>query len=104
MLRFLSVSSSHYAEEDFISLLPRFLGSGLAAVSLSISAMMVVFCATIFIVFKDGMQWIPILVTVMAYFISFMFLEKVLIIIEDIVRFSNNNRSSLFKSSGEESF
>ncbi|XP_031282110.1 uncharacterized protein LOC116140654 [Pistacia vera] len=104
ILRFLSVISSRYAEEDFISPLPLFLGSGLAALSLSISAMMEVFCATMFIVFKDGMLWIPIPVTVMAYFMSFMFLEKVLTIIEDVVRFSNNNRSSLFKSSAEEPF
>ncbi|KAJ0082240.1 hypothetical protein Patl1_12372 [Pistacia atlantica] len=73
MIRFLSVIAFPYSEEDFISLLPRFLGSGLGALSFSISAMMVVFCATMFIVFKDGMLWIPILVMVMAYFTILIF-------------------------------
>ncbi|KAJ0080908.1 hypothetical protein Patl1_12352 [Pistacia atlantica] len=36
------------------------LTSDIISLSLSISAMMEVFCATMFIVFKGGMLWIPI--------------------------------------------
>ncbi|XP_031263277.1 ankyrin repeat-containing protein NPR4-like [Pistacia vera] len=59
---FLSILTSRYAEEDFLESLPRKLPVGLGTLLLSIAAMMVVFCAAIFILFKDGLVWIPILV------------------------------------------
>ncbi|XP_031281764.1 protein ACCELERATED CELL DEATH 6-like isoform X2 [Pistacia vera] len=54
----LSILTSHYAEEDFLKPLPRKLLVGLGTLLLSIAAMMVAFCAAVFILFKDGVLYL----------------------------------------------
>ncbi|XP_044496118.1 ankyrin repeat-containing protein NPR4-like isoform X2 [Mangifera indica] len=69
IVRFISAFSSQYEEADFDSDLSPVL-NGLESLFLSVVFMMVGFCANMFIVFKDGMLWIPILITAMTAFAS----------------------------------
>ncbi|KAJ0025094.1 hypothetical protein Pint_07052 [Pistacia integerrima] len=87
---FLSILTSRYAEEDFLESLPRKLLVGLGTLLLSIAAMTVVFCAAIFILFKDGLVWIPILVATIGS------LPVIFFIIQHVWR-STNVSSSIFK-------
>ncbi|XP_044497018.1 ankyrin repeat-containing protein NPR4-like isoform X2 [Mangifera indica] len=96
ILAFLSILTSRYAEEDFLSQLPKKLVAGLATLLLSITAMMVVFCATIFIVFKDGVLWVPILVTVIASIPVFLFTKQQWHLLFDVAQ-STYVSSSLFE-------
>ncbi|XP_031264848.1 ankyrin repeat-containing protein NPR4-like [Pistacia vera] len=65
ILTILSIYTTRYTDEDFV-MLPRNLVVGLSTLFLSIAAVMVVFCATIFIVFKDGKIWVPTLASMIA--------------------------------------
>ncbi|XP_031262321.1 ankyrin repeat-containing protein ITN1-like isoform X3 [Pistacia vera] len=76
ILTFLSILTSRYAEEDFLLALPTKLIVGLSTLLLSIVAMMVVFCTTIFIVFEDGNIWVPIFVTVISSLPAILFTEQ----------------------------
>ncbi|XP_031247682.1 ankyrin repeat-containing protein ITN1-like isoform X1 [Pistacia vera] len=96
ILTFLSILTSRYAEEDFLSQLPKKLVAGFATLLLSIAAMMVVFCATIFIVFKDGVLWVPILVIVIASIPVLLFTKQQWCLLFDVVR-STYVSSSLFQ-------
>ncbi|XP_031282088.1 ankyrin repeat-containing protein At5g02620-like [Pistacia vera] len=96
ILTFLSILTSRYAEEDFLSQLPKKLVAGLTTLLLSIAAMMVVFCATIFIVFKDGVLWVPILVTVITSIPVLLFTKQQWRLLFDVVR-STYVSSSLFQ-------
>ncbi|XP_044496051.1 uncharacterized protein LOC123218612 isoform X1 [Mangifera indica] len=88
IVRLISVFSYPYEDTDFNSRLFPDLNSGLALLFYSVEFMMAGFCANMFIVFKDGMPWIPILITVMAAFTSFIIWNKFTIAIGDCVRFS----------------
>ncbi|KAJ4721660.1 Ankyrin repeat family protein [Melia azedarach] len=76
ILSFLSILTSNYEEEDFISVLPKNLAVGIASLFLSIASMMVVFCATSFIVFKGGTLSIPIIITLLASLPVVFFIRK----------------------------
>ncbi|XP_044497496.1 uncharacterized protein LOC123219552 [Mangifera indica] len=75
VLMFLTVISSRYEEADFGRLMYD-LGGGLNLLILAVQAVMVMFCATMFLLFNDGLLWVPILVTTMAVLTSFRSLEK----------------------------
>ncbi|XP_059657255.1 ankyrin repeat-containing protein ITN1-like isoform X4 [Cornus florida] len=60
ILMFLSILTSRYAEEDFLDSLPNRLVMGLATLFISIATMMISFCATLFIVLSQGLDWIGI--------------------------------------------
>ncbi|KAJ0081294.1 hypothetical protein Patl1_12360 [Pistacia atlantica] len=61
LLIFLAIHTSRYAKKDFLLELPKKLVLGLLTLLLSIAAMMLVFCTTIFIVFKVEKIWVRIL-------------------------------------------
>ncbi|XP_031250983.1 ankyrin repeat-containing protein NPR4-like [Pistacia vera] len=84
VLKFLSVIYSRYEEEDFILHLLYDLKVGLSLFVSSVGAMMVVFCATMFIVFQHGMLWVPVLITTMAVFACFVYCERLLRAIVDV--------------------
>ncbi|XP_031269173.1 uncharacterized protein LOC116127680 isoform X2 [Pistacia vera] len=65
---FLAVISSRCEEADFLSRVPCNLALGLHLLLLSVKAVMVAFSATVFIVFKDGLLWTPVLLTIMVIF------------------------------------
>ncbi|KAJ0081976.1 hypothetical protein Patl1_11350 [Pistacia atlantica] len=100
ILTFLSILTSRYAEEDFLLVLPKKLIVGLATLLLSIAAMTVVFCATIFIVFKDGKMWVPILVTAIASLPVILFTKQQRRLLFDVA-LSTYKISQLFDDEGK---
>ncbi|XP_044510168.1 uncharacterized protein LOC123228783 [Mangifera indica] len=96
ILTFLSILTSRYAEEDFLEPLPRKLIVGLSTLWLSIAAMMIVFCAAIFILFKDGVLWIPILVTAIGSLPIIFFIKQQVWLFIDVLC-STYTSSSIFK-------
>ncbi|KAJ0017933.1 hypothetical protein Pint_12276 [Pistacia integerrima] len=65
VLTLLSIYTARYTDDDFL-VLHRHLVVGLSTLLISIAAVMVVFSGTIFIVFKDGKIWVPILASAIA--------------------------------------
>ncbi|KAL8249578.1 hypothetical protein R6Q59_006446 [Mikania micrantha] len=66
ILTFLSLLTSRYAEHDFMESLPRKLMLGLVSLFLSITAMMVTFSVSFFILYHKEMKWVPMLISVSA--------------------------------------
>ncbi|KAL7613390.1 hypothetical protein Lser_V15G07130 [Lactuca serriola] len=66
ILTFLSILTSGYAEYDFLESLPRKLMLGLSTLYLSITTMMIAFSVTFFVLYKNDLKWIPIIVTMIA--------------------------------------
>ncbi|KAJ0018612.1 hypothetical protein Pint_12288 [Pistacia integerrima] len=109
ILTFLSILTGRYADEDFRYVLPRQLVVGLLTLFFSIAAMMVVFCTTIFIVYKDGKIWIPILVTGFASFPVILFTLQQWNLLYDVARATfklsflfKTNKNSLFGDDDDE--
>ncbi|KAL9149783.1 hypothetical protein ABFS82_12G128100 [Erythranthe guttata] len=77
LLMFLSILTSRYAEEDFLSNLPKRLIIGLGTLFLSITFMMVAFSATLYLVFGRKNAWVLIPVAALACLpvTSFVFLQ-----------------------------
>ncbi|KAJ9553634.1 hypothetical protein OSB04_017679, partial [Centaurea solstitialis] len=63
LLVFLSILTSRHGQHDFMYSLPRKLMIGLAALFISVAAMMVTFSASFFVLYHKGLKWIPILIT-----------------------------------------
>ncbi|XP_031275015.1 ankyrin repeat-containing protein NPR4-like [Pistacia vera] len=89
---FLSVISSRCEEADFFWRLTTDLGVGINLLLYSVEAMGVVFSATMFIVFKDGWLWVPVLLTVMAVFTMLMYVSKTWTVTEEVRHSVNKNR------------
>ncbi|KAK6152013.1 hypothetical protein DH2020_014648 [Rehmannia glutinosa] len=66
LLMFLSILTSHYAEEDFLYALPKRLSIGLVMLFVSISFMMAAFSATLYLIFGQKQAWILIPVAALA--------------------------------------
>ncbi|XP_076953394.1 uncharacterized protein LOC143627465 [Bidens hawaiensis] len=66
ILVFLYILTSRYAEEDFLESLPKKLMRGLAALFLSITAMMVAFSVSFFALYHNELIWVPIIITAFA--------------------------------------
>ncbi|KAM0014863.1 putative PGG domain, ankyrin repeat-containing domain superfamily [Helianthus debilis subsp. tardiflorus] len=64
ILMFLYILTSRYAEEDFLESLPKKLMRGLAALFLSVVAMMVAFSASFFVLYHNKLIWVPYVITV----------------------------------------
>ena len=65
ILIFLGILTSRYAEDDFLKSLPTKLIIGLSTLFISIAAMLVAFCAALYVML-DGKAWIVIPVTLLA--------------------------------------
>ncbi|XP_062104572.1 uncharacterized protein LOC133815786 isoform X2 [Humulus lupulus] len=63
ILMFLSILTSRYAESDFLRSLPKRLIIGLTSLFVSMATMTVAFCTAVFIAYRQGSMWIPILIT-----------------------------------------
>ncbi|XP_019168644.1 PREDICTED: ankyrin repeat-containing protein NPR4-like isoform X2 [Ipomoea nil] len=66
ILMFLSILTSRYAEEDFVSTLPKRLVFGLATLFLSITAMLVAFGSSFSIVLRRQLAWVVLPVELVA--------------------------------------
>ncbi|KAL5773578.1 hypothetical protein ACOSQ2_013502 [Xanthoceras sorbifolium] len=86
IITFLSILTSRYAVEDFLWLLPTKLVLGISTLCVSIAAMMVVFCVTLFILFNEGMRELAVLATALASIPVFLFLWQQYRLIFDVVR------------------
>ncbi|XP_035838671.1 uncharacterized protein LOC110907179 [Helianthus annuus] len=66
ILMFLSILTSRYAERDFLESLPTKLMLGLATLFLSIMTMTVAFSVSFFVLYRKGLLWMPIIISVFA--------------------------------------
>ncbi|KAL9411955.1 hypothetical protein AB3S75_045539 [Citrus x aurantiifolia] len=108
IVNFLSIVAPRYAEEDFLHLLPRKLLVGFATLFVAIAAMMVVFSATSYIVFKDGSLWIAILAIVISSMPVILFVKQHFLFFYDVLRSTyashyliRKGKTSLFYKAGE---
>ncbi|KAL9409357.1 hypothetical protein AB3S75_047698 [Citrus x aurantiifolia] len=86
MVIFLSILAPRYAEEGFLKLLSRKLLFGLATLFIAIAAMMLVFSATNFIVFRDGSIWIANLAIVVSSMPVILFINQHFRLFDDVLR------------------
>ncbi|MFS7927990.1 putative PGG domain, ankyrin repeat-containing domain superfamily [Helianthus anomalus] len=96
ILTFLSILTSRYAESDFVASLPKKLMLGISTLFLSITAMMITFSVSFFILYHNEMEWIPIFLSVFAVMpvLLYVFLQRHLLI--DVLR-STYGSKYLFK-------
>ncbi|KAJ0670701.1 putative PGG domain-containing protein [Helianthus annuus] len=73
ILTFLSILTSRYAERDFVESLPTKLMVGISTLFLSITAMMITFGVSFFVLYHKKMKWIPILISACAVVPAFLF-------------------------------
>ncbi|KAF5790994.1 putative ankyrin repeat-containing domain, PGG domain, ankyrin repeat-containing domain superfamily [Helianthus annuus] len=66
ILMFLSILTSRYAERDFLQSLPQKLMLGLATLFLSITTMTIAFSVSFFVLYKNGLVWMPIVISLFA--------------------------------------
>ncbi|KAL4578067.1 hypothetical protein LXL04_014182 [Taraxacum kok-saghyz] len=66
VLMFLSVLPARYAERDFLESLPKKLMFGLGTLTLSITAMLIAFSISFYVLYYRGLKWIPVLITCFA--------------------------------------
>ncbi|GKA63461.1 ankyrin repeat-containing protein [Tanacetum coccineum] len=66
LLVFLGVLTSRHDQCDFIYSLPRKLMIGLLALFISVAAMMVTFSSSFFVLYNQGLKWVPILIATCA--------------------------------------
>ncbi|GJW76847.1 ankyrin repeat-containing protein [Tanacetum coccineum] len=66
LLVFLSILTSRHAQRDFMYSLPKKLTIGLVTLFISVAAMMVTFSASFFVLYRNGLRWVPILIATFA--------------------------------------
>lgn len=68
LLMFLSILTAHYAEEDFLRILPERIILGLAYLFFSIVTTMIAFGAALDLLVRDRLKWVAVPVALLAYF------------------------------------
>ncbi|GKB56079.1 ankyrin repeat-containing protein [Tanacetum coccineum] len=66
LLVFLSIITSHHNQRDFMYSLPRKLMIGLLTLFISVASMMVTFATSFFVIYRNRMSWVPILMSIFA--------------------------------------
>ncbi|KAD2804954.1 hypothetical protein E3N88_38331 [Mikania micrantha] len=66
LLVFLSVLTSQHDQRDFIYSLPRKLIMGLLTLFISVATLMVAFSASFYVLYHNGLKWVPILMAAFA--------------------------------------
>lgn len=64
---FLSIFLSPYAAADFLELLPKKLMRGLITLFYSITAMLVCFSVSFFLLYQERMIWVPIIISILTF-------------------------------------
>ncbi|GKE21832.1 ankyrin repeat-containing domain, PGG domain protein, partial [Tanacetum coccineum] len=95
---FLSILTSRYAERDFLESIPNKLMAGLATLFISIATMTLAFSVSFFVLYQQGVLWIPILIAVFAVLpvILYLFLQYGLFF--DIIRSTPVSTQSTYLS------
>ncbi|KAI3781499.1 hypothetical protein L2E82_11515 [Cichorium intybus] len=73
ILMFLSILTSRYAERDFLESLPKKLMLGLTMLFLSITSMTIAFSVSFFVLYHEGLIWMPIVISLLAVMPVFLF-------------------------------
>nr|GFB86094.1 ankyrin repeat-containing domain, PGG domain protein [Tanacetum cinerariifolium] len=66
LLVLLSILTSRHDQHEFMNLLPKKLMIALVALFISVAAMMVTFSASFFVLYHNGLKWVPILIAAFA--------------------------------------
>ncbi|CAH1433986.1 unnamed protein product [Lactuca virosa] len=66
LLVFLSIITSNYGQRDFLYSLPKKLVIGLVILFISVAAMMLTFVASFFVLYRNGLKWVPIIIGILA--------------------------------------
>ncbi|GJU97452.1 ankyrin repeat-containing protein [Tanacetum coccineum] len=66
LLVFLSILTSRHGQHEFMNSLPKKLMIALVALFISVAAMMVTFSASFFVLYHNGLKWVPILIAAFA--------------------------------------
>nr|XP_043617636.1 uncharacterized protein LOC122589408 isoform X1 [Erigeron canadensis] len=98
ILMFLSILTSRYAERDFLQSLPKKLMIGLFTLFLSITSMTVAFSVSFFVLYKNGLVWMPIVISMFAVLPVFLFAWLQYPLLADVRRSTYGSRY-LFKPS-----
>ncbi|CAH1412849.1 unnamed protein product [Lactuca virosa] len=96
ILIFLSILTSRYAEEDFLESLPKRLLFGLATLFLSIASMMVAFSESFFVLYRNNLIWVPIVISVIASMPVLFYVRLQYKLLKDVYH-STNGSKNLFK-------
>ncbi|KAM0003931.1 putative ankyrin repeat-containing domain, PGG domain, ankyrin repeat-containing domain superfamily [Helianthus debilis subsp. tardiflorus] len=96
ILTFLSILTSRYAERDFEGSLPKKLMLGISTLFLSITAMMITFSVSFFILYHKEMKWIPIFISVFAITPVLLYVVLQFHLLVDVIR-STYGSKYLFK-------
>ncbi|XP_071726973.1 ankyrin repeat-containing protein NPR4-like [Rutidosis leptorrhynchoides] len=73
ILMFLSILTSRYVERDFLETLPKKLMLGLLTLFLSITNMTIAFSVSLFVLYKSGLVWVPLVLSLLAVMLVFLF-------------------------------
>ncbi|XP_076893590.1 uncharacterized protein LOC143545625 [Bidens hawaiensis] len=92
LLVFLSILTSGYEQLDFLFSLPRKLLAGLLSLFISVAAMMVTFSANFFVLYHQGLKWVPILIAAFATVPVIMFAVLQFHILVDMIRSTYDSR------------
>ncbi|KAJ9553588.1 hypothetical protein OSB04_017633 [Centaurea solstitialis] len=99
LLVFLSILTSRHGQHDFIYALPNKLMIGLLTLLISVVAMMITFSASFFVLYDNGLKWVPILIATFAAMPVFVFSLLQIPLLVDIFRSMYDSRY-LFKRNG----
>ncbi|KAJ9557460.1 hypothetical protein OSB04_012074 [Centaurea solstitialis] len=92
ILMFLSILTSRYAERDFLESLPKKLMLGLTTLFLSITTMTVAFSVSFFVLYNNGLIWIPILIGFLAIMPVLLFAWLQFPLLADVIRSTYGSR------------
>ncbi|KAI3734803.1 hypothetical protein L6452_14282 [Arctium lappa] len=92
LLVFLSILTSRYNERDFLYSLPKKLMIGLVTLFISVAAMMVTFSASFFVLYHNGLKWVPILIAIFAALPVIIFAALQLPLLVDMFRSMYDSR------------
>lgn len=96
ILMFLSILTSRYAERDFLKSLPQKLMLGLTTLFLSITTMTIAFTVSFFVLYKKGLVWMPIVISLFAVMPVVLFAWLQYPLLGDVIRSTFGSRY-LFK-------
>ncbi|KAJ9559402.1 hypothetical protein OSB04_014016 [Centaurea solstitialis] len=92
ILMFLSILTSRYAQEDFRVALPKKLMIGLTTLFLSIITMMVTFSVSFFVLYRNKLISIPIIISVGAVVPIFLYMKLQFPLLVDVYRSTYGSR------------
>ncbi|KAL5840833.1 hypothetical protein ACOSQ4_013441 [Xanthoceras sorbifolium] len=97
ILTFISIHTSSYKIDNFLWQLPLKLMSGLLFLFVSVASMMVLFCTTFFMVFREGLQGFTFSLNIIASVVVLMFIRQQYALFIDALRLTFNPLSYFYQ-------